>query len=351
MARQRRRREAEAAARRGAVTCLRWMRRRGSSEGEVAARLALPRATLRQWESGWQRRRSSVLARGRPARHATRLERVELSAELNAEGLGLSVRELKRRHPAIARREIAERRALYRRVLVRRRARSLARLEWTWPGTVWAGDFTQPESLIDGEWKKLQLVRDLASQEQLLALPAYGESAAEVALALERLFGEHGAPLVLKLDGGPGYRADETHRLCQRHGVIILHSPPRTPSYNGSCEAGGGSMKCRALRIAAARRRDGVPTSDDFEAARLQANAVTREAGPSPGELWAARAPIPRAERADFLRRYRRQRGAEQARLGLAPGALPAWPLSATIERVALAAALAEHGLLKIWRG
>ncbi|MCC6669764.1 MAG: hypothetical protein IT458_01800 [Planctomycetes bacterium] len=55
-------------------------------------------------------------------------------------------------------------------------------------------------------------------------------------------------------------------KLCAQHGITLLHSPIRRPSYNGACEVGGRWAKERAQ--AAALRRGGVTlTQQDLDAA------------------------------------------------------------------------------------
>jgi hypothetical protein len=175
-----------------------------------------------------------------------------------------------------------------------------ARLGWTVPGSVWSTDFTEPPLPIDGVFDYVLVVRDLASQCTLLAAPCYRQTAEVVVFSLQRLFNQHGAPLVLKSDNGSAFKADETRQLCQRHGVVNLLSPPLTPRYNGSIEATGGQLKTRAALIAQQHACD-IWTSDILEAARLEANALNRPWGPSaptPDERWHQRRPIDGTQRA-----------------------------------------------------
>jgi len=102
-------------------------------------------------------------------------------------------------------------------------------------------------------------------------------------------------------------RAWETRGLLRRYGVLALYSPPETPQYNGSCEAGIGSIETRAHYIAAQHDRPGAWTADDVEQARPQANETARPQGtegPTPDELWQWREPITQAERRSFTATY-----------------------------------------------
>ncbi len=62
--------------------------------------------------------------------------------------------------------------------------------------------------------------------------------------------------------------------------VRPLFSPPYTPEYNGSIEAGNGALKTRTHEEAARHGRDGHWTADDAEAARRMANEMTYPDGP-----------------------------------------------------------------------
>jgi hypothetical protein len=155
----------------------------------------------------------------------------------------------------------------------RRRRRLLTRtLHWTRPGTVWALDFAEPPQPIEGCYSRLLAVRDLASGFQLLWLLVPDESAAGAVAALEALFRQHGAPLVLKSDNCSAFIAGACAALLSIWVVWPLFSPPRTPRYNGSCEAGIGSMKTRTHHQAARGNHAGKWTCADAEAARQRAN-------------------------------------------------------------------------------
>jgi transposase InsO family protein len=222
-------------------------------------------------------------------------------------------------------------------------------LRWTHAGTVWAIDFAEPPLPIDG-YGRLLAVRDLASGYQLLWLPVPDESTTQAVLALEGLFREHGAPLVLKSDNGSAFIGEGLAAILERWQVWQLYSPPRMPRYNGSCEAGIGSMKTRTHHHAARHGRPGQWTCDDAEAARLEANQTARPwgvSGPTPGEDWLGRSPIGSAVRAAFAATVRTRQAEARLEQGLpADGPLPPL-LQAAVTRAALRRSLAEHGLLE----
>ncbi len=332
--------------------CVHRIEAQGTTEQEAALLVGVARTTLRSW-SERDRGGAAPRPRGRRPRHADRAQRGAILETLEREGTGIGIPELQRLFPEIARRELEELRARRSYCLRRRGRSSLHSLTWTAPGSVWAADFTNTPCTVDGEVGKLAVVRDLASHSQLLARPSCGERAREVGLALEHLFAVHGAPLVLKQDNGPGFIAEVTRELCAKHGVLILYSPPYTPSYNGSCEAGCGSLKNRAERIAAAAGRAAAWTSDDVEAARLQANASVRVGGPrgpTPDALWRARVPITTIERARFRAVYAGHEAATRIGLGFEEGVALNRADQAKIDRRAIQNALIELGYLELRR-
>jgi transposase InsO family protein len=121
-------------------------------------------------------------------------------------------------------------RGRYRRLCRQRGRGRMARLTWTHAGVVWAADLAWPPEVVEGRYARLLSVRDLASGMQLAWRPASGESAAETCAVLTSLFGEHGAPLVLKMDNGPAFHSEELERMLSPQGVAVLYSPAYTPS-------------------------------------------------------------------------------------------------------------------------
>ncbi|RKZ06452.1 hypothetical protein DRQ32_11130, partial [bacterium] len=130
-----------------------------------------------------------------------------------------------------------------------------------------------------------------------------------------------------------------------------LRSPPYTPSYNGACEAGVGSIKRGAEQSAREGGRPGQWTLDDLEAARLFANEFgrPRRANQSPDEAWRARMRISAEERDAFAATYRLARLREERRRSSEEDLADPRRL-ARIERAAVSAALAELQYLKIRR-
>ena len=238
------------------------------------------------------------------------------------------------------------------RSVYRRRSRWLIHtLRWTKPGTVWAMDFTEPPAPIDGLYRRLLLVRDLASGRQLLALPCDGEGADIVVAALRSLFHLYGPPLVLKMDNGSAFISAAVETLLQGHGVFALFSPPGTPAYNGSVEAGIGSLEVRTFYESARHDRPGEWTCDDVAAACRQANATAHPwgpGGPTPETAWEGRARVTEIDAHEFRSAYDHHRERECAERKIAPERDRSHWLRASIDRVALSRALIERGYLLI---
>lgn len=184
------------------------------------------------------------------------------------------------------------------------------RLFWNGPGTVWAMDCLQRSTT--GAEDVLLNVRDLSSGKVLAARLLHSQCMAEVLRVLRELFVLHGRPLVIKCDNGPEFAGLCVREYLKSQGVVQLFSPAYYPQYNGSCEAGGGGVMCRAGEVADVLGRPGELDQDILEAARLQGNAATRRQRPSPDTEWSQRSSISEEERADFLQLVAR----EQMRAG-----------------------------------
>jgi transposase InsO family protein len=351
LVRQRRARQAERTARRSAVAFARWLQRRSLTRSAAARRLGLSASALSRWVCRWQEDRMTLRPRGRPVEDLDRDTRAGILSVFSLMGPHATLQALRDLFPEVARgalESLLERcRSVY-----RRRSRWLVHtLRWTRPGTVWAADFTEPPAPIDGLYRCLLLVRDLASGRQLLALPCDGERAGVVVAALRFLFRLLGAPLVLKMDNGSAFISGEVEALLQEHGVCALFSPPGTPAYNGSVEAGIGSLEVRAFYESARHDRPGEWTCDDLAAACRQANDTAHPwglAGLTPEQAWRGRTPITEIEARLFRSAYDHQRERE-----CAEREIPSWQdrshwLRASIDRVALSRALIERGYLLI---
>jgi transposase InsO family protein len=342
-ARQRCAREREYVLRSNLVDLTRWTLNLGLSLPETANLLHLAPRTLRHWFDAFGNAQPRLHLLGRPTLRSSCSDRTEVLDVLDELGPATSVATLRTCFPSMPRAELEDLLKRYRRVWRKRHLYAPHCLHWQRAGTVWAMDFSEPPRPIDGLYPYLLAVRDLASHQQLLWLPVLGMSAETTIEALRSLLVLHGAPLVLKTDNGSAFIADATRNFLFPFGVNLLFSPPHTPRYNGSIEAGIGSLKTRTERFATRAGHPGYWTSDDVAAAQSEANATARphgETGPTPDELWQTRRPITAEERRLFQEAVLRQ--SEQ--LGQKEG------LSRTeerrMQRDAIRRALVEHGIL-----
>jgi hypothetical protein len=313
-ARQMQKRQREHLLREHVVSFKDWMEELGLSRLQAAALLNLSPHTLRQWE--YQHRRSCplVLPLGRPARCSTPQQRNAVIALLDELGPAIGVPTLQAFFPDMARAELEDIVHRYRRVWRKRNYRPLCVLDWQVPGSVWAADFTGPLKPIDDLYPYLLAVRDLASGYQLLWLPVMRPDSAEVAQALASLVTLHGAPLVLKTDNGSPFSAalypwPSSPNLPAF--VQMLFSPPYTPAYNGSVEAGICSLKTRTQAHASRHGHPGSWSFDDVAAAQQEANATARPRGhsqPTPDQAWQDRRAIPDQQRTRFHNAVQHQR-------------------------------------------
>jgi hypothetical protein len=139
----------------------------------------------------------------------------------------------------------------------------------------------------------------------------------------------------------------------QQAGVLALYSPPETPSYNGSIEAGIGSLEVRVFYESARHDRPGQWTCDDMVAARRQANATARPWGPqkpTPDQAWQSREPIDNGELQAFRSAYDRHRQAECIQRGIVAWESCGTNVQASVDRVAISRTLIERGFLLVRR-
>src|SRR5262245_3765120 len=334
-----------------------WIDRNHASRHDAAALLGILPRTLDRWQRRWDQSKLRSTPRGRPIIQATVPHRNDVIHLLDSLGPHVSVATLELFFPLMSRRELRCLLKRFRRVWRKKNRLALHQLQWNYPGSVWAIDYTEPPAPIDGTYPAILVVRDLASGKSLLALPTPDQTAKTACDALLPLFRQFSAPLVLKSDNG-SFRADDMMRFLKQWEVCPLLSPPKTPRYNGAVEAGIGSIKTRAHHIAAAHGRPGEWTCDDVEAARLLANSGSRPRGKgslSPNAQWKRRDLCTPPNRTRFLRTVQLFRTRLDSKKHLAespstePSARPARD-PALLQRVAIRRALVACHVLTIFK-
>ena len=220
-----------------------------------------------------------------------------MRATLITSGSMASVAVLQAACPTASRQSIVTWRTLER----ARRRRRLHVVQWHRPGRVWAMDFSVAPQRIDGVYRAILHVRDLASGYYLAALPVTDLTSATVCGLLRALTTTRDAPLVLKVDNGSAFRSAELRAWAAAAGTLLLYSPPRCPRYNGSIEASIASVTVRAHHAAVQAGHPQTWSCSDLEAARQSANVGRlRRRAPTAAQRWSQRRPVTRAERERF---------------------------------------------------
>lgn len=340
--------------RKAAMAFSRWAGRRLGSECEAARRLGIAPATLRQWRVDWKDpKKRKPNRRGPRERRPDGLTRMALLVVFYIMGPGVGVPTVQELFPRVPRAAIENLLRRYRKMSSRRRRRMMRSLLWRHPGTVWAMDYTEAPTPIDGTYRWCLAVRDLGSGKLLCALPVPNATADATCAALIELFRRYGAPLVIKSDNGSHFTGQLVVDLLREYGVVPLLSPPGLPEYNGAMEAGIGSLKTRAHHLSVHFGRPGAWTCDDIEGARLQANATGRPRGliaTTPDEAWATRVSVTPGDRATFAIMKGRMLDRVRFEQGYLPGLELDEKTQRALERMSVVRALIECGYLEIRR-
>jgi len=241
------------------------------------------------------------------------MDRLAVLELLDQEGPHLGLPTLRAQFCDMPRCELIELQADYRELFRVTHVRTTETLTWHQPGRVWAVDHAHPPNPVEDWGAAILSVRDLASGMQLAWRAVADETAETTVAALAALFDEHGPPLVLKSDNGSAFKSENFQTLLAQHRVLWLPSPPRTPQYNGACEAANGHGKRRSEFFAAQRGCDDDWTTADLDHARWQGNCLVRpygHLGPTHCDLWEQHQPIQFFERdqlAEAVARHRAQ--------------------------------------------
>lgn len=349
---QRPRREAECRARRIILDFCQRMTQQGATCSEQARCLGLAPRTLRDWSRRFQDDRLKPHARGRPARRSSRHLRNQVVGFLRGTGPHVGMPTLRAEFPTMSHNELKDMLRRFRRVWRYQRQRLIHRLRWRHPGSVWAADHVQPDRPVDGEYPYILSVRDLASHYQLAWQPLSDVGADTTNAALSSLIWEHGPPLVLKTDNGPGFIAAETRQMLATWSILHLRNPALTPQYNGSCEAANGSQENTTEDQATLAGHPGHWTSNDLQRARLIRNRLGRpwgHRGSTPEDAW-RQGQVTASQRRQLQATVNRYRQEELVQKGIPDEALLSDAAQASVDRVAISRALKQHGYLRVTR-
>jgi transposase InsO family protein len=207
--------------------------------------LGLPYASFRRWKHRLEAGQPAILKPG--PRKVVPLNLEELHVQLcrlkhgrqRSRGVGRLYRQYQHQ---ISRRDLQVLTKTVRRELAHQHQAGLRRISWQVPGLVWSLDDAELARSVHHRLH-LHQVQDLASRYKFT--PWVGEQVLgeTVALHLERLFLQHGPPLVLKRDNGSNLNHQAVEEILARHLVIPLNSPPHYPPYNGGIECAVRELK------------------------------------------------------------------------------------------------------------
>jgi len=332
---------------------VRWATWHGWSRARATRALGIDSATLQAWQRRWDDLADRLLSvpLGATPLTCSALAKGEVTNFLTMYGTALGVAVLQDHFPALSRRDLS--------CLLH-----LARLEvdhvaaggyyhcltWHHPGRAWALDHTEPPSPIDGQYRFVLTVRDLASGCTLAAMAVASEDAITTIDVLRALFAQYGPPLLLKADNGSGFTSVLMRAFLNHHDVQLLLSPAYTPTYNGACEAGNGTIKHLTHQIACRHNRPECWTLDDLEAARLLANhrITDRVQTLNPEERLAKCIPITTDDRVRFRATIAKHRERRRVDSEIATAHGLRRIAADALERQAIADALLDTGAITI---
>jgi len=343
----------ERTARRGVLARVRWAGWNGWSRGRCARALRLTTATLAEWWRRWDDPTDRLKPSPLGARPLTcsAASRTDVTLFLTLHGTAFGVATLQDHFPALSRRDLACLLHLTRMEVDHVAAGGYYHcITWFGAGRVWALDHTEPPMPIENRYRWVLTVRDLASGCTLAATAVESPDAQSTIDVLRTLCAQHGPPLLLKADNGPAFTSWETRAFLDEHGIELLLSPAYTPTYNGACEAGNGTIKHLMHQIACRHDRPEIWSLDDLEAARLLANhrITDRDQTFTPEERFAVRTSITGDERHRFAMAIagERERRTADSEIASARGARRM--AADALERQAIAAALLGTGVITI---
>jgi hypothetical protein len=173
----------------------RWMRWGGSDRGTIAMSVGMSVSTLADWERRWDHLEDRLRpeALGAPARQSDPVLRNAVFAMIAIFGPELGVPSLQEAFPSASRGELWELLGRARRDFWNaEQSRWYSALRWNQAGTVWAMDYCDPPTPIDGVYRAVLCVRDLASGCTLASLPVEHADAESTVASLTSLFLQHG---------------------------------------------------------------------------------------------------------------------------------------------------------------
>jgi putative transposase len=118
----------------------------------------------------------------------------------------------------------------------------------TAPNQRWSMDFVS-DRLADGRWFRVLTVVDQFTRECLLLLADSALSGERVAVALEGVVEERGAPKSITVDNGSEFASRAMDAWAYRHGIHLDFIRPGKPVENGFIESFNGRLRDECLNV------------------------------------------------------------------------------------------------------
>ena len=228
-----------------------FQKQTGLKARQLGLRLGVPRTTWQRWHRRGRSEEPLLQKPGPKKLGALSLAAVALEIQALRHGIKRTrgAGALYERHQeSLSRRELAIKIKQERQRQNQQKRRRKHRVEWKQPNLVWAIDATEYQRDGQGQRLWVHAIKDLASRYHHEPLTVLESKGSDVAAHLEKLFREHGAPLLLKRDNGSVFNNQAVDDVLARWGVIPLNSPTYYPSYNGGIEKGIRELKERLER-------------------------------------------------------------------------------------------------------
>jgi len=210
------------------------LKRLGVTMTLTAALVASSPATLRRQAARARRGEQLVHPRGR-ALEAPTQELISAGSSVVRSMKGLIGAEaLSHKVPGLSRRKAAAIKQETLTQMERERIAACERVVVTQPDVIRGFDAVHVSTT--GGWRYLLASADASVPYRTLLAVVDSYDSSSVAASLELDIQCNGAPLVYRLDRARCHRTDEVHEVLSRHGVLVLHGPPRHPQYYGQLE-------------------------------------------------------------------------------------------------------------------
>ncbi len=223
------------ASRRRALARAQELEHMGLNRKTAARAVGRCASTLRRWERRRDRGDRLAHRRGPGPRMPPRLlARIRVArAVRNTRGL-VGADALRQLEPGVSRRQAAAIKEDVLRTMEHERRRNAMRITITEPGIVRGLDQLYVHTAEGLECALVLADAAIPYRTSIAPIDAY--DAEHVAAVLDRDIENYGAPLVLRMDRARSHDAPAVQAVCQHHGVLVLHGPPRHPQYYGQLE-------------------------------------------------------------------------------------------------------------------